>query len=537
MNGNLSQVINDAILMTSIMDTYFQDVNMRIHLKALEVWTHSNRIYLGYPELSEVLGRFLLYRKSVLNKRLPADWAHLYVHKKYSDALAWSFGRVCSLEHVGSASSLLDVNILAPATWSAHELGHAVGMLHDEEYCQCKGRLNCIMGTGRSGFSNCSYIHFFQHVSSGATCLNDIPGLGYVIKRCGNRIVEDDEECDCGSTEDCRGDRCCQSNCRLKLGANCSIGLCCHDCAFRPSGYVCRREENECDLAEYCDGSSSVCPDDFYKQDGTPCKYDGRCFRKGCRSRYMQCQSIFGPDAREAPDRCYEAVNLIGDQFGNCEITGIRKFQKCKREDSVCGRLQCINVQTLPDLPDHTTVISTYLQAENLKCWGTGYHLSMQPLGIPDTGVINDGTSCGVDRVCVNRTCVNSSVLQFDCLPDKCNARGVCNNRKNCHCMYGWAAPSCELEGFGGSVDSGPPGPRNVEVSSGPIPVVFIMVLRFVLLILSVISVLFWQVIGIYFTKKNRKTPKFEAQTAYNEHKVNIRSKPSRAKNVKKPKT
>uniref|UniRef100_A0A2K6U3Y7 ADAM metallopeptidase domain 30 n=1 Tax=Saimiri boliviensis boliviensis TaxID=39432 RepID=A0A2K6U3Y7_SAIBB len=571
-NSNLSQVIHDAMLLTGIMDTYFQDVRMRIHLKALEVWTDFNKIRVGYPELAEVLGRFLLYKKNVLNARLSSDWAHLYLQRKFNDALAWSFGKVCSLDLAGSASTLPGTNVLAPATWSAHELGHAVGMLHDEQYCQCRGRLNCIMGSGRAGFSNCSYIAFFKHVSSGATCLNNIPGLRYVAKRCGNKIVEDNEECDCGSPEECYKDGCCKSNCKLQPGANCSVGLCCQDCQFRPSGYVCRQEENECDLAEYCDGNSSHCPNDVYKQDGTPCKYEGRCFRKGCRSRYMQCQSIFGSDAREAPSQCYDAVNLIGDQFGNCEITGIRHFKKCGSENSICGRLQCINVETIPDLPEHTTVISTHLRAENLLCWGTGYHLSMKPMAIPDVGVINDGTSCGEDRVCFKKNCVNSSVLKFDCLPEKCNTRGVCNNRKNCHCMYGWAPPFCEEVGYGGSIDSGPPG-RLTGVIPLSIRIVSIIMFRLILLILSVVFVFFRQEIGNYLNpSKEEKMPPSEAKpgqeeskaktgqeeskakagkeeskakagreeskakAGQEESKANVESKPPKAKNVKKPK-
>ncbi|XP_008262801.2 disintegrin and metalloproteinase domain-containing protein 30 [Oryctolagus cuniculus] len=504
-NSNLSQVISDAILLTAIMDTYFQEINVRITLKALEVWTDFNKVYLDYPTLSEVLSRFLVYRRTDLYPRLPSDWTHLYVHRKYSDALAWSWGKVCSKIGAGSVSTFLDENVLGPATWTTHEVGHALGMQHDEEYCQCKGRRSCIMGTGRTGFSNCSYIFYIKFISLGANCLNNIPGLGYVIKRCGNKILEDHEECDCGSKEECRKDLCCEPNCKLKHGANCSIGLCCHACGFRPSGYVCRQEENECDLAEYCNGTSSFCPNDTYKQDGTPCKYHGLCFRKGCRSRFMQCQSIFGPDAKEAPDQCYEAVNLQGNQYGNCAIIGVSSYRKCDKENSICGRLQCINVKSIPDLPEHTTIISTYLQQENLMCWGTGYHLSMEPLGIPDLGVINDGTSCGEDRVCINRTCVNSSTLKFDCLPEKCNGRGVCNNNKNCHCMYGWAPPFCEEMGNGGSIDSGSPRRTRSDVSA-PVEVVSLMMLRVILFAGSLVAVFFRQVIIKCFTP-NLETP------------------------------
>ncbi|XP_076978331.1 disintegrin and metalloproteinase domain-containing protein 30 [Tamandua tetradactyla] len=505
-NSNLTQVISDAIILTAIMDTYFQELSLRIHLKALEVWTNGDLINVNKPNLTEVLGLFVIYRRDVLNARLETDWMHLYVKRYYRDALGWSFGFMCTKLYGASASVFPNLNILAPGTWTTHELGHALGMQHDEKDCLCKGVNTCLMGFGRSGWSNCSFIAYFKQVTLGAACLNNIPGIGYVIQRCGNQIVEDNEECDCGSVVDCEMDRCCQPDCKLKPGANCSVGLCCHECLFRPSGYVCREEENECDLAEYCNGASGLCPNDTYKQNGTPCKYEAVCFSKRCQSRFMQCQSIFGPDAQEAPSQCYTAVNLLGDQFGNCDILGSRTYRKCGKDNAVCGRLQCINVKTVPDMPEHTSIISTHLWEENLMCWGIGYHSAMVPLGIPDMGAVGDGTSCGPNLVCFNRTCADVSVLNYDCLPEKCNRRGVCNNRKNCHCMYGWAPPFCEDDGYGGSIDSGPPGPLKVEMPSS-FQVVSVMLLRLIFLLISAIVVFYKPVIGKYFRSTPEEIP------------------------------
>ncbi|XP_005084365.1 disintegrin and metalloproteinase domain-containing protein 30 [Mesocricetus auratus] len=506
--GNRTRVIYEAILLTSIIDTYFHDVRMRVVLKAIEIWSPYDQIYTQYPTLDLVLGQFVLYKRSSLHFRLPSDWAHLYLGKRFDDASAWSWGRVCEEYHAGSANSLLNVNLLGPATWTTHELGHAVGMNHDLEYCQCRGRKNCVMGSGRVGFSNCSYLQFFKHAAYKISyCLSEIPENIYVVKRCGNKIVEHPEQCDCGSIEECKQDLCCGPDCRWKKGVNCSTGLCCHKCDFLPSGYVCRKEENECDLAEYCNGASGYCPKDFYKQDGTPCRFGGLCFQKGCRSKNLQCQSIFGPTAKEGPPQCYNEVNMIGDQYGNCGINKAR-YLRCNMDNAICGRLQCINVNAIPKVPEHSVIIVTHLKRDNIICWGTGYHDFMKAHNIPDIGRINDGSFCTHKQVCMNKTCVDSDTLKFDCLPAKCKGRGACNNRKNCHCVYGWEPPFCEEVGFGGSIDSGPPGPRTEEPEPPPsFPVLYMMIMRIALFAISVIIVYFSQVIKKWCKNHWQKQP------------------------------
>ncbi|XP_004689535.1 PREDICTED: disintegrin and metalloproteinase domain-containing protein 30, partial [Condylura cristata] len=512
--SNLSEVVSDGIIMAGIMDTFFQDVHLRIHLSALEVWTDRDKINLNAPEISLALKQFVDYRTVSINPRVTHDWAHLYFTKLFLDSITAHSGNVCSASDSGSMSAFREKNLHIPVTFAAHALGHVLRMQHDTEYCVCQGRNSCLMGTGVSGFSNCSYVDFLAYTNVDAHCLNNIPETRFELKTCGNKIVEENEQCDCGSGEECKHDPCCQADCKLRRGANCSTGLCCDNCRLRPPGYLCRREENECDLAEYCNGRSAVCPEDLYKRDGTPCKYEASCFKKGCRSRYMQCQSIFGPEAREAPSQCYEAVNTIGDQYGNCRVKGMNSYEVCSRQNSLCGRIQCINVKSIPSLPDHYTVISTHLGEENLECWGVGYHLSMAPMGIPDVGVISDGTSCGMNRVCMNRTCVErQAALQSDCLPEQCNYRGVCNNRKHCHCMYGWAPPFCEVAGFGGSVDSGPAGTEQEKVPFS-VYVAALLFSRLALFVISVIIVFFKNTIKNFLMPKQAADSSMIAQGA-----------------------
>ncbi|KAM6217137.1 disintegrin and metalloproteinase domain-containing protein 30-like [Rhynchocyon petersi] len=487
--SNTSRILSDAILLTAIIDTYFQELHLRVNLQALEIWTDDQKISTHLDYLWPVLRNFLEYRVVHINQRSEADWAHMYLLREFDDAHSWAWGEICNQNYGASISSFPNHNMLGPGTWTTHELGHSFNIQHDDENCRCKGKTSCLMGTGRSGWSNCSFESYFKAINVGLTCLNNIPEINYVMAGCGNGVVEDNEECDCGMKANCEKDACCQPDCKLKPGATCGFGLCCHNCQFRPSGYVCRQQENECDLAEYCNGTSGLCPDDMYKQDGTLCKYEAFCFNKQCQSRIMQCQRIFGPEAREAPKICYDEVNKKRDQFGNCGVYEVSLYRGCEKQNRICGRLQCINVKLVPKMPDHTLIISTHLERENIMCWGTGYHPGMQALGIPDLGVIHDGTSCGPNEFCFRRRCVNISVLQYDCLPEKCNKRGVCNNKKNCHCMYGWSPPFCEEEGYGGSIDSGPPGPAIPQI-----PFLF----RVVLLVLSRLILLFISAIAVF---------------------------------------
>ncbi|XP_052131768.1 disintegrin and metalloproteinase domain-containing protein 10 isoform X1 [Frankliniella occidentalis] len=182
----------------------------------------------------------------------------------------------------------------------AHEIGHNFGSPHDYPL-QCRpGGLsgNYIMfASATSGdrpnnsrFSNCSVANI-SHVldaifeNKKKNCFKESEGAF-----CGNKIVEDGEECDCGFDNECT-DPCCYPRnfsehdhnlnksavmCARRANTQCSPsqGPCCSadTCSFIPSSFnqECRSETN-CSWRSLCDGRSAECPEPSHKQNKTRC--------------------------------------------------------------------------------------------------------------------------------------------------------------------------------------------------------------------------------------------------------------------------
>ncbi|KAI9559167.1 hypothetical protein GHT06_015956 [Daphnia sinensis] len=171
------------------------------------------------------------------------------------------------------------------ASIMAHEMGHNFGMHHDNASCQCP-QGDCVMaaaiGQPTMHWSSCSR----QLVQDSARedrhkCLRNRPS------RCGNMVVDPEEECDCGLPKYCRNQCCDPHTCkfnRRSLKVQCADGGCCNlmTCQWELAGVECRPAENECDLPEYCLGDGPTCPSDLYKYNGIKCQSRKVCIDKQC---------------------------------------------------------------------------------------------------------------------------------------------------------------------------------------------------------------------------------------------------------------
>ncbi|KAI8321915.1 zincin, partial [Martensiomyces pterosporus] len=227
----------------------------------------------------------------------------------------------------GGISSGTGVSAVSRDEWKvvAHEIGHNFGASHDctsqdcpacangcdqccpcTDNCDCKGKyiMNPTSPVSSDDFSPCSIKNMCATISGAVSkCLQD-PGKRNTLSTamCGNGIKETGEECDCGTSEQCKNDPCCDSStCKLKPGAQCADvnDLCCSQCKLKSNGSVCRPKYSECDIEETCDGQSSDCPSDKHVSDGTSCGNSTaglKCASGQCTSRDAQCVARGGPD-------------------------------------------------------------------------------------------------------------------------------------------------------------------------------------------------------------------------------------------------
>jgi len=209
----------------------------------------------------------------------------------------------------------------------AHETGHTFGAVHDctsqtcsdgtvtkQQCCplsqsSCDANAGFLMnpstGGGITKFSPCSVGNICSAIgrnSVKSNCLTNNRDVSTIAEsQCGNGIVEQGEECDCGGTDGCGNNPCCNpTTCKFATNAVCDPAneeCCTSSCQFASNGTVCRASTGVCDPAETCTGSSPVCPADVTAPDGTSCGASGgglSCASGQCTSRDLQCKTLMG---------------------------------------------------------------------------------------------------------------------------------------------------------------------------------------------------------------------------------------------------
>ncbi|XP_075615165.1 disintegrin and metalloproteinase domain-containing protein 8 isoform X3 [Balearica regulorum gibbericeps] len=443
------------------VDKLYQPLRLRVALIGLEVWSHKDKIIVS-PNPEVTLDNFLHWREAELLRRKPHDNAQLITGIDFhGTTVGLAKKLVMCTRDSGGVNQDHSTNPIGAASTMAHEMGHNLGMSHDEDVagCHCpvpKADGGCVMAASvglvyPKLFSHCSEQDMWQFLGDPRTsCLLNVPRADelYGGPVCGNQFVERGEQCDCGTPEEC-SDRCCNATtCQLREGAECARGDCCQDCKVKAASVLCRASKNDCDLPEHCTGLSAECPEDVFQENGIPCQNgDGYCYNGACPSHGEQCRALWGAEAQVAPDVCFKH-NSEQHLHLHC-LTEYGK-RPCSPKDVKCGTLLCLSDNASPVLGGG----SYSLFFGRFKCKAVIASSDANEV-VAKLRLVPTGAKCGEEMVCYAGRCQNLLVYGNKNCSAKCNNHGVCNHKRECHCEPGWAAPYCEQKISGMAAGSG----------------------------------------------------------------------------------
>ncbi|KAG9510545.1 Disintegrin and metalloproteinase domain-containing protein 10, partial [Fragariocoptes setiger] len=232
----------------------------------------------------------------------------------------------------------------------AHEIGHNFGSPHDYPAdCRPGGpQGNYIMyssaTSGERGnnnkFSPCSIrnistvLHAIFSVEGKENCFQEDDG-----PFCGNKIVEEGEECDCGyDAKECT-ENCCYPReplneydrgqpCKRRRDVQCSPseGPCCNEeCSFVSREKVCRHE-TECSMSQTCDFSQASCPESMPKANLTECNggtqvcWNGQCTGSICQKYGLEECFLTAKSGAKPEEMCEVACQSV-EQPNTCRRT------------------------------------------------------------------------------------------------------------------------------------------------------------------------------------------------------------------------
>ncbi|OCT69604.1 hypothetical protein XELAEV_18040915mg [Xenopus laevis] len=211
-SGDMKSLHLRILEIANKVDAFYRPLNVRVALVSVEVWNQKDQINVT-TNPAETLYHFLSWREKNLLPRVTNDNAQLLTGITFMNSSVGmaTMNSMCSAVYSGGVSMDHSVTILGVASTLAHQLGHNLGLSHDTDR-KCgqpsKGKKWIMEPSGGFlpglEFSNCSFTDLeFSLRRGGGMCLFNVPPPKRLFgePQCGNFLVEEGEQCDCGLSQ------------------------------------------------------------------------------------------------------------------------------------------------------------------------------------------------------------------------------------------------------------------------------------------------------------------------------------------------
>ncbi|NXW11022.1 ADAM8 protein, partial [Fregetta grallaria] len=410
------------------VDKLYQPLRLRVALIGLEVWSHKDKIVVS-PNPEVTLDNFLHWREAELLRRKPHDNAQLITGIDFhGTTVGLAKKLVMCTRDSGGVNQDHSMNPIGAASTMAHEMGHNLGMSHDEDVagCRCpvpKADGGCVMAASvglvyPKLFSRCSEQDMWQFLGDPRTsCLLNVPRADelYGGPVCGNQFVERGEQCDCGTPE---------------------VGML--------SGSPGRRVGGR-DLRPVVQTRKRLFPGHRALQDSSSL----------LSNIFISTASPSMGNGPAAPSKELGTGGLVSGEASQPCATPVAGAHGCfSRRDVKCGTLLCLSDNASPVLGGG----SYSLFFGRFKCKAVIASNDANEV-VAKLRLVPTGAKCGEEMVCYAGRCQNLLVYGNKNCSAKCNNHGVCNHKRECHCEPGWAAPYCEQKISGMAAGTASPVP------------------------------------------------------------------------------
>ncbi|MBI5533374.1 MAG: hypothetical protein HY898_11710 [Deltaproteobacteria bacterium] len=210
----------------------------------------------------------------------------------------------------------------------------------------------------------------------------------------------------------------------------CSAGVCAHPAGN--AGITCRTANGECDVAEACNGTSTTCPTDGFKGNGTPCTDDGllctvdQCSAGAC----VHPAGNVGTICRAAQGECDVAEACDGAST-TCPANGFKADgTTCTTDGNPCTLDQCGSGVCAHPAGNAGTVCRPVNGECDVaeSCTGSSTSCPADGFKTDGTACTTDGNPCTLDE-CASGACAHPpGNAGTECRA----AGGICDVAENC---------------------------------------------------------------------------------------------------------